>query len=145
MTLSGLALAKPAAKKSAGSGPDKAYLQKIWDGWNSLDGSKQVAFYAKGPHTYFDVAPLKYSNFDEYAVGVTKGFADYSGAKFDVNDDAEVHSFGADNAWVAATVKGELKRKSGKVEMLTLRWTAIFHKEEGKWIIVHEHVSVPMQ
>ena len=29
---------KPAAKKaSAGAAPDKAYLQKIWDGWSTLN------------------------------------------------------------------------------------------------------------
>ncbi len=39
---------KPAAKKTTG-GPDKAYLQKIWDGWAGLDGSKQAEFYAHGP------------------------------------------------------------------------------------------------
>jgi len=141
------ALAQKKNEKKAGGAPgfDKAYLQKIWDGWNSLDGSKQTAFYAKGPHMFFDVAPLKYDNFDEYAAGVNKNFADYSGAKFLVNDDAEIHGVGPDQAWVASTVKAALSRKNGKREMMTLRWTAIFHKDAGKWLIVHEHVSEPAQ
>src|SRR5262245_34782514 len=44
---------------------DKAYLQQIWDGWCKLDPSKQTQYYAKGPRTYFDIAPLKYTSWDE--------------------------------------------------------------------------------
>ena len=25
------------------------------------------------------------------------------------------------------------------------RWTVIWQKEDGKWLIVHEHVSAPLQ
>ena len=33
--------------------------------------------------------------------------------------------------------------KAGKVEMGNFRWTVIFENEDGKWLIVHEHVSAP--
>jgi len=92
---------------------------------------------------FFDVAPLKYNSWDEYKAGVAKEFADYKGAQFTVNDDFEVHPCG-DTAWVAATVKADMVRKSGKHEMSTMRWTAIFQKQAGKWLIVHEHVSEPL-
>jgi len=144
LTVTGLAQEKPPAKKPAAGGPDKAYLQKIWDGWNALDASKQSGFYVQGKHMFFDVAPVKYTSWAEYEAGVAKEFADYKGAKFVVNDDAEIHTSG-DHAWAAATVKADMTRKSGKVEMLTMRWTAIFQRENGKWLIVHEHVSAPMQ
>jgi hypothetical protein len=35
--------------------------------------------------------------------------------------------------------------KSGKREMSNFRWTFVFGKQDGKWVIVHEHVSSPMQ
>lgn len=144
LTLAAIAQEKPAKKKASGaSGLDKAYLQRIWDGWDTLDTSNQAQFYAKGPHMFFDVAPLKYNSWDEYAAGVGKEFVDYKGAKFTVNDDAEIHSSG-DSAWVASTVKADMERKSGKHEMSTMRWTAVFHRQEGKWLIVHEHVSEPV-
>jgi len=38
-----------------------------------------------------------------------------------------------------------MTHESGKVEMGNMRWTAILENQAGKWIIVHEHVSVPMQ
>ncbi len=50
--------------------PDKAYLQKIWDGWSTLDPANVAKFYASGPHTFFDIAPLKYGSFEEYSKGV---------------------------------------------------------------------------
>ena len=131
-----------AAKKTTG-GPDKAYLQKIWDGWAALDGSKQAEFYATGPHLYFDLAPLKYASWDEYQAGVAKLLDEYKSATLTVNDDAEIHTVG-DTAWVASTVKADMMKKTGKREMATFRWTAIFEKHDGKWLIVHEHVSEPM-
>lgn len=133
---------KPAAKKTAG-GPDKAYLQKIWDGWAGLDGSKQAEFYGTGPHLYFDLAPLKYASWDEYQAGVAKLLDEYKSATLTVNDDAEIHTVG-DTAWVASTVKADMMKKNGKRKMATFRWTAIFEKHDGKWLIVHEHVSEPM-
>ena len=133
---------KPAAKKTTG-GPDKAYLQKIWDGWAGLDGSKQAEGYGTGPHLYFDLAPLKYASWDEYQAGVAKLLDEYKSATLTVNDDAEIHTVG-DTAWVASTVKADMMKKNGKREMATFRWTAIFEKHDGKWLIVHEHVSEPM-
>ena len=59
------AMKKSATKNSAAApAPDKAYLQKIWDGWATLDPSNTAKFYATGPHTFFDIAPLKYSSWD---------------------------------------------------------------------------------
>ncbi len=71
LTLSGFAQTKkPAMKKStAGPAPDKAYLQKIWDGWSTLDPANVAKYYATGPHTFFDIAPLKYNSWDEYEKG----------------------------------------------------------------------------
>jgi len=136
---------KPAAKKSsAGPAPDKAYLQKIWDGWSTLDPANVAKFYATGPHTFFDIAPLKYGSWDEYENGVKGVLSGYKSAKFTMNDDAVIHLHG-DLVWATATVKDEMTTKSGKVEMGNLRWTVVFENQDGKWIIVHEHVSAPIQ
>ena len=146
ITLSAAAQSKkPTAKKtSAGPGPDKAYLQKIWDGWATLDPANTAKFYATGPRTFFDIAPLKYNSWDEYEKGVKVALADYKAAKFTVNDDAAIHPHG-DLAWVTATVAYQMTKKDGKVEMGNFRWTAVFEDEDGTWLTVHEHVSAPIQ
>lgn len=146
LACSGLAQTKKSTmtKAPAGPAPDKAYLQKIWDGWSTLDPANTAKFYASGPNTYFDIAPLKYSSWDDYEKGVKGVLAGYKSAKFTVNDDAAIHPHG-DLVWVTATIADEMTSKAGKVEMGNMRWTAVFENQGGKWLIVHEHVSVPLQ
>jgi len=146
LTLSGLAQTKKATMKKAAAGPvpDKAALQKVWDGWSTLDPANVAKYYATGPHVYFDIAPLKYGSFDEYSNGVKAVVAGYKSAKFTLNDDVAIHPHG-DLVWATATVAEQMTTKAGKVEMGNFRWTVIFENEDGKWLIVHEHVSAPLQ
>ena len=130
--------------KAAGGGPDKALMQKVWDGWSTLDVSNVNEFYATGPHVFFDIAPLKYASWDEYQKGVVNVIADFKAAKFTVNDDVELHPAGQ-YVWGTSTVKEDATMKSGKREMGTFRWTVVFEKQNGKWLIVHEHISAPIQ
>lgn len=130
--------------KTEGSGPDKGLMQKVWDGWSTLDVSNVNQFYATGPHVFFDIAPLKYASWEEYQKGVVNVIADFKTAKFTVNDDVELHPAGQ-YVWGTSTVKEDATMKSGKREMGTFRWTVVFEKQNGKWLIVHEHISVPMQ
>jgi ketosteroid isomerase-like protein len=145
-TQTGLAQTGLAAKRtkvSAGDGAvDKAYLQKIWAGWATLDVAAEKQYYAQGPHVFFDVAPLKYGSWDEYQAGVSKDLANYKAARFTVNDDAQIHKSG-EAYWITSTVASDMTQKSGKRELSTFRWTAVFEKQNGRWLIVHEHVSMP--
>ena len=133
--------AKSVAKAPA---PDKAHLQKIWDGWSTLNPDNVAPFYATGSHTFFDIAPLKYSSWDEYEKGVRQMVAGYTSAKFTVNDDADLHSAGK-IVWGTATVKYEMTHKDGKLDAGNFRWTVVLEQQNGKWLIVHEHVSMPAQ
>src|ERR1700735_1486304 len=120
------AVAKSSVKKSAApAAPDKTYLQKIWDGWSTLDTANVEKFYATGPHTFFDIAPLKYGSFDEYEKGVKTVLAGYKSAKFTVNDDVAIHPHG-DLVWATATIAEQMTTKAGKVDMGNFRWTVIF-------------------
>jgi len=124
--------------------PDKALMQKIWDGWGTLDTAKVAQFYATGPHVFFDIAPLKYNSWDEYQQGVKNVIAPYQSATFTVNDDAQIHSAGP-LVWATATVKSDMTQKSGKHDLGTFRWTVLWQKQGGHWLIVHEHISEPLQ
>jgi ketosteroid isomerase-like protein len=135
---------KPAAQKSSSAAPDKAYLQKIWDGWATLDPANTAKFYATGPNTFFDIAPLQYNSWEEYEKGVKGVIAGYNRAQFTVNDDATIHAH-RDLVWATATVNHEMTTKAGKVESGNFRWTVVFEKKDGQWLIVHEHVSAPLE
>lgn len=133
------------AKSEPGSAvPDKALMQTLLDGWSTLDPANVAAHYAQGPHTFFDIAPVKYNNWDEYADGVKKLGANYKSFKMTLNDDASLHQHG-DLVWATSTVKQEATLTDGKHEMATFRWTVVWEKQGGKWMIVHEHTSVPVQ
>ena len=146
LMLSGFAQTKKSAMKkpAAGPAPDRAYLQKIWDGWSTLDPANVAKYYASGQHVFFDIAPLKYNSWDEYQSGVKAVVAGYKSAKFTINDDLAIHPHG-DLVWATATITEQMTTKAGKVEMGNFRWTGILENEDGKWLIVHEHVSEPIQ
>jgi ketosteroid isomerase-like protein len=145
LTLTGLAQTKsPMTKKGAGPVPDKVFMQKVWDGWATLDPANVAQYYATGPHMFFDIAPLKYNSWDEYLSGSKVVLAGFQSARFTVNDDAAFHAE-AGLVWATATVKEEMTEKSGKVDMGAFRYTVIWENQDGKWLIVHEHVSAPIQ
>ncbi len=133
------------AKAAAKPGYDfQALMQKICEAWSSTDASGVAQYYAQEPgRVYYDITPLKYNGWQEYAAGYKKSMADYSSVKFILGTDARAHQRG-NIAWGTATVRGELVRKDGTKETLEGRWTAIFEKRGENWIIVHEHFSVPL-
>ena len=126
------------------STPDKAYLQKILDGWSSMNPANQKDFYAQNDRLFFDIVPVKYNNWAEYQAGVTELFKSYKSMKLTLNDDAQIHHEG-NLTWAVATVKEDAVTSTGKHELGTFRWTILFQKVDGKWLVVHEHTSLPAQ
>jgi ketosteroid isomerase-like protein len=141
LSVSSEAQSKKSSSKT-GPIPDKAYVQKIWDGWATLDPAQEAQFHAQGPNTFYDESPLKYKSWAEFQSGVTKILGTIKSGTFTVNDDLQLHPAG-DYVWGTATVKEDLVMKTGKREMATLRWTVVFERQDGKWVIVHEHISAP--
>jgi ketosteroid isomerase-like protein len=45
--------------------------------------------------------------------------------------------------WATATIAQKALLKDGSKDNATLRWTVVFEKQNGRWLIVHEHVSRP--
>jgi len=137
---------KEPPKASPAAAPvDRAYLQSIWDGWSSADLDKQGQFYAKGPgHLFFDVAPLKYSSWEQYRDGVAPSIKDAPKVTYTLNDDLQIHPAGP-ITWVAATLVMAGESPQGEKETLLLRWTAVLEQQDGRWLITHEHVSAPAE
>ena len=49
-----------------------------------------------------------------------------------------------DVAWTTLTFHMTIKLKSGGGQEIDARHTAIWERRGGRWLIVHEHVSVPL-
>jgi|SRR5271154_462745 len=119
-------------------------MQQIWDGWGTLNPANTAKFYSKDvDRTFFDIAPLKYQGWSEYDAGVRKTFSDYGSAKFTLDADQHIVQR-ANFAWATATGHGTLTRKTGGKEEMNFRWTVLWEKIENDWLIIHEHVSVPL-
>ncbi len=132
------------SKKAAGASaaPDRALAQKIWDAWCTLDTNNPAPYYDQTPsNLYFDLAPRKYNGFQEYKTGAQAMLAGFQSCTATVNPDLTFHRAG-NTVWADGTIDASAVMKDGNKE--ELRWTAVWENKGGKWLIVHEHVSVPM-
>ncbi len=135
---------KAAPTKAASAYDFNALMQKIFEAWSSTDASTVAQYYAQEPkRAFYDITPLKYNDWQEYAAGYRKLMADYASAKFTLNPDARAHQRG-NMAWANGTWRADLVKKDGTKETLEGRWTAILEKRRDNWIIVHDHFSVPV-
>jgi ketosteroid isomerase-like protein len=109
-----------------------------------MDISKPAAFYAKDADlVFYDITPLKYNNWAEYEKGCVESNKKIKSVTFKLRDDARLHYQG-NLAWTTATVDGEVVNKDGSRLKLDGRWTTVWEKRGEKWIIVHDHFSVPL-
>lgn len=133
---------------SAASGSDDEPIElmpKIMHAWDNLDPAQAARYYAKDSDlVFYDDSPLKYTGWAEYARGVRKEFAGYASFKTTLANDVSVHKVGSSFAWGTATWRADAVKRDGSTEVVYGRWTVLFEKRGGKWLIVHEHVSVPV-
>ena len=52
-------------------------------------------------------------------------------------------SAGTDMAYLRALMNAKARFKDGRTLSTTTRYTLIFEKIDGKWLVVHEHNSLP--
>jgi ketosteroid isomerase-like protein len=123
----------------------RALVPKVIASWESLDITKVEPYYATdADFTYFDLAPMKYNNWAEYRAGAQKAlFEPNQSIKIKLNDDLGVHRRGS-LAWATVTFEADLVNKQGASSHLNGRWTMVLEKRAHGWIVVHEHVSVPL-
>ena len=117
-------------------------INQVWEAWSAKDPQRASEFYAKDPSlVFFDVAPVKYTGWSEYAKGVVPVLAQHEYLKLSPGDDLAIHRQG-NLAWVTSALNTDVKLKNGPRTTTPVRWTAIWERRAGKWLIVHEHVSM---
>jgi ketosteroid isomerase-like protein len=138
--------ALPAPKPAGGDAEFKELIREYYEAWSTANPDKPAPMYAKDADlVFYDVAPLKYTGWDEYKVGVQKNLFDaMASGSLTPKDDLKVTRRG-NIAWTSVTAHFSAKMKDGKAMEADIRHTAIWEKRGGKWLIVHEHVSAPMQ
>ena len=136
-----------ASRKSLSQGDVAAIkdrAEQVWKAYETLDGSKARPFYSSAANNvYFDIAPLQYRGTEAYQQGVTQLLKTFRSISFQHNGDLEIHPIG-DQAWCTETLTAAIVHVDGNKGNLPIRWTAIWEKQNGNWVIVHEHVSAPL-
>jgi uncharacterized protein (TIGR02246 family) len=140
--------AQPAAADAAKAGPsDKAQIaaleKRFAAAFNAKDVNKIMAGYARSGLFVYDVAPPRaYVGWDAYK-------KDWEGLLKDALPGKVTFSI----ADLAITVDGAMayshstqtiEATGGPVSHLVVRVTDVYRKTGGRWQIVHEHVSVPV-
>jgi ketosteroid isomerase-like protein len=146
--LAGLALIILASTATSADREEAALrvlVPKIVAAWGTMDISKVAPYYAADADlAYFDIVPLKYDNWKEYSAGAQKYlFEPNRSISAKLNNDLAVHRRGA-LAWASFTLAIDLVSKEGASSHLNARWSMVLEKRANGWIVVHEHVSVPL-
>jgi ketosteroid isomerase-like protein len=134
------------AASPKGKEPDFQAMQAEVDkAWCSLNAKNADPYYAKDPElTFFDLAPMKYKGWGEYLDGAQKIFLDgCKSMKFIPKGDDHIVRKG-DVAWLTRTLRISAEMKEGKPLELDCRDTVLWVRYGEKWLIAHEHVSVPL-
>lgn len=128
---------------------DDATFRKLTDdycaAWSSGIPANAAKFYAKEDGTiFYDLAPFSYHNWKEYEAGVQKEFMD-SAASLSLTAGKELKVTRRGNiAWTTVPMHLSEKTKDGKNVELNVRYTGIWEKRGKNWLLVHEHLSVPL-
>lgn len=143
--LFGVFLASSAQAADSETAAIRATIVKAYENWGTLNPDANDALYsAQGDVAWYDIAPMQYKGWADYKAGVKKLFEGFKDLTFTLGDDFAVTRVGK-VAWVTLTWKAVAHLKDGKELHLEGRGTEVLQKQKGKWIIVHEHVSVPAQ
>jgi len=124
----------------------KALEVKLWEAWNKrLNPADAAPFYSKDPkNIHFDFAPMKFTGWAEYERVASANLGSMGGghAVTRINDDFTVIKSG-DLVVTAFTFHVDFYGKDGNANGMDARETDVWTKENGNWVIVHQHMSFP--
>jgi ketosteroid isomerase-like protein len=117
----------------------------VFENWSSMKPEQNDALYLAGEGTVlFDVSPMQDIGWAAQKTRLSKAFAEFADFWIRPNSDLAIHC-GTDLAWVTATWKAFIKPKRGSEQYLQGRSTFVLQKREDKWLVVHDHVSIPTE
>jgi ketosteroid isomerase-like protein len=133
-----------AGEKRRGGMDFKALMVAEAKAIDTLDMANAASFHAKEHEdVFYDIAPLKYKGWSEFAEGAQKLLSQWQSMKCVLGDDLQTHQHGS-SAWGAATWHCDIVHKGGAKEGMDGRWTVIWERRGKDWLVVHEHFSVPL-
>ena len=137
----------PAVAKPAGPG-DKAQIQALEKGFAAALSAKNVtgimSYYAHDGLFVFDVAPPRqHVGWADYRKDWQDFMGEISGPLSFTLSDLAITTVGP-VAWSHSIQAMHYAAKDGSKKAFVVRVTDVYRKLAGKWLIVQEHVSVPV-
>jgi ketosteroid isomerase-like protein len=126
---------------------DEAEIKRVIEGYvealraKDLDGI--VSIYAPDLVAFDIVPPLQYVGADTFRKHWEEGFSSIQGPFGYEIADLDI-AVGDDVAFTHSLSRSSATLTTGQKIGNWLRWTACFRKIGGKWLMGHEHVSVPV-
>lgn len=117
-------------------------VREFWSAWNTRNYETAARFYAKTPELVVFLPWRKegFTGWDAFKQFANEVMQNMQIVQFTPYED--VHVFQFDDIAVAAGTFGVMMRdKSGTTTQGDARYTLIWEKHNGDWLIVHEHLS----
>lgn len=123
----------------------KELINNSLEAWNTNKPENLAKFYAQEPELkFFDALPMQYQGWKDYQAGIQKNLFDNM-PKFTLKASDDIQSHRQDNlAWTTFTWHLSAELNDGTPIETDGRQTDIWEKRDGKWLIVHQHISSPV-
>lgn len=136
-----------ASPKIATATKSHAEIQALYDRWakafEARDIETIVSLYSPDVVAYDVVPPLQYTGKEAYRKDYLEFFSQYDGPTHVEYRDMRIMS-GGDLGVIHGLERFTGKMKNGQQSDLWIRFTSIVRKTNGKWLIIHDHVSLPV-
>ncbi|MFZ0274479.1 MAG: SgcJ/EcaC family oxidoreductase [Acidobacteriaceae bacterium] len=133
--------------KAQATAADKAAIQALYkhfnDGFNKKDVDAVMTVYAPDVFVFDVVPPRQYVGWDAYKKDWQDVFASMPGPVTNTVVDLDVTVVGS-VAYTHYINDGTMTDKDGKQVHMVARSTDVLRKKDGKWLIVEEHNSFPV-
>ena len=141
----GVALRSYAAKKTNDEAEIRALHQRYSSAFNKKDVATIMSCYAPGQQLFvFDaIPPREYPSWEAYKKDWEGLFATFPGPLHDEISDLKI-TIDGNLAFSHHIETGYFTRADGSRMDWVVRVTDAYRKISGKWLIVHEHVSFPV-
>jgi uncharacterized protein (TIGR02246 family) len=133
--------------KPATAGQADAEIRAVYDRWAKAFEARDIdgimAVYANPVVAYDVVPPLQYKGKEAYRKDYMELLSQYDGPVHVEYRELTIMSSG-DVGVIHALERFTGKLKNGQESDMWLRATSGLRKINGKWLIVHDHISVPV-
>ena len=139
------AAVKPVLAENKGEKEIHALLNDALSAFKAKDLDKMMSFYDHSASlvAYDVVPPVQYTGWDSYKKDFGDFFALFDGPISDEASDMAIVAEG--NLGYSRMIEHVTgKQKNGQPMDMLVRVTDVYRKNKGKWLIIHEHVSVPV-